>query len=118
MTTYERGEVILVEIAYSGAPGSKRRPAVVISVDDFNRAGIKLIVAAITSNIAPPLRFGDTPLNEWQHAGLVKPSAVRGIIATVDKAEIVRKLGKLSTEDWKSVEGRIAKILGYAVPVS
>jgi mRNA-degrading endonuclease toxin of MazEF toxin-antitoxin module len=54
MTIYRRGDVILVEIAFSGAVGSKRRPAVVISVEAFNRAGIKLIVAAVTGNVSPP----------------------------------------------------------------
>lgn len=39
MTSYSQGEVILTEIAFSGDPGRKRRPAVVISVDEFNRAG-------------------------------------------------------------------------------
>ena len=50
MTSYNPGDVILVDIAFSGAVGYKRRPAVVISQDRFNTAGIKLIVAAITSN--------------------------------------------------------------------
>ena len=42
--------MILTEIAFSGDPGRKRRPAVVISIDEFNRAGTKLIVAAITAS--------------------------------------------------------------------
>ena len=58
MTTYDRGDVILVDIAFSGAVGHKRRPAVVVSKDIFNSAGIKLIVAAITSNVGPPIQTG------------------------------------------------------------
>jgi PemK-like, MazF-like toxin of type II toxin-antitoxin system len=73
MTIYRRGDVILVEIAFSGAVGSKRRPAVVISVEAFNRAGIKLIVAAVTGNVSPPFRPGDTLLNDWSAGGLLKP---------------------------------------------
>ena len=65
MTSYSRGDVILVEIAFSGATGSKRRPAVVISTNAFNRAGIKLIVATIASNVLPPFRPGDLLLNDW-----------------------------------------------------
>lgn len=49
MTNYNPGDVILVNIAFSGAVGYKRRPAVIISKDSFNTAGIKLIVAAITA---------------------------------------------------------------------
>lgn len=113
MTSYKRGDTILVDIAFSGALGYKRRPAVVISADRFNTAGIKLIVAAITSNIAPPFRPGDCVLNDWASAGLLKPSAVRGVLATVDKNDIVRKLGALSTRDFATVEQSIASILGF-----
>lgn len=118
MTTYNRGEVILVDIPFSGAEGYKRRPAVVISVDAFNLAGIKLIVAAITSNVSPPFRPGDTLLNDWSAAGLLKPLAVRGVLATVDKADIARKLGTLSASDFIQVEQAIANILGFVVSPS
>ncbi len=56
MTTYNRGDVILVDIAFCGSAGSKRRPAVVISTSAFNNAGIKPSVAAIASNVSPPFR--------------------------------------------------------------
>ena len=94
--TFNRGDVILVNIAFSGAVGYKRRPAVVMSAKHFNRAGIKLIVGAITSNVSPTFRPGDVLLSDWRAAGLVKPSAVRGVLATVDKSDVVRKLGALS----------------------
>ena len=47
MTSYRCGDVILVNIPFSGAAGFKKRPAVVISTVEFNNAGTKLIVAAI-----------------------------------------------------------------------
>ena len=118
MTRYNRGDVILVDIAFSGAMGYKRRPAVVISTDMFNAAGIKLIVAAVTSNVSPPFRPGDCLLNDWDSAGLLKPSAVRGVLATVDKADVVRKLGVLSAQDFAVVEQNIAGILGFRVSTS
>ncbi|OIO94134.1 MAG: hypothetical protein AUK03_07125 [Anaerolineae bacterium CG2_30_64_16] len=113
MISYSRGDVILVDIAFSGAVGHKRRPAVVISTDTFNSAGIKLIVSAITSNLTPPFRPGDSWLNDWRGAGLLKPSAVRGVGATVDKSEIIRKLGILSARDFAMIEDAIAEIPGF-----
>jgi mRNA interferase MazF len=89
---------------------------VVISTDAFNRAGIKLIVAAITGNVSPPFRPGDTLLNNWSAAGLLKPSAVRGVLATVDKADVVRKIGTLSGKDLAQVERSIADILNFVIP--
>ncbi|MFN8483038.1 MAG: type II toxin-antitoxin system PemK/MazF family toxin [Anaerolineae bacterium] len=112
--TYSRGDIILVEIPFSGTVGSKRHPAVVISMEAFNNAGIKLIVAAITSNISPPFRPGDTLLNEWAAVGLIKPSAVRGVLATVDKSGVARKLGAMSPTDFTRVERNLASILGFA----
>jgi mRNA-degrading endonuclease toxin of MazEF toxin-antitoxin module len=72
MTGYDPGDVILVDIAFSGAAGYKRRPAVVISKILFNTAGIKIIVAAITSNVSPPFRPGDTLLKDWSAGGLAQ----------------------------------------------
>lgn len=118
MTSYNRGDVILVDIAFSGASGYKRRPAVVISTDAFKGAGIKLIVAAVTSNVSPPFRPGDTLLPGWKAAGLLKPSAVRGVLATVDKSDVVRKLGTVAAQDLASVEHRIANVLGLFVSSS
>jgi mRNA interferase MazF len=115
MISYNRGDVVLVDIAFSGAVGHKRRPAVVVSTDAFNMAGTKLIVAAITSNVSSPFRPGDSLLNDWRTAGLLKPSAVRGVLATVDKIGVARKLGELSTQDFAIVEQGVANILGFQI---
>jgi mRNA interferase MazF len=115
MIVFDRGDVILVDTAFSGAMGYKRRPAVVISTGSFNRSGIKLIVVAVTSNVSPPFRPGDTLLNDWNAAGLIKPSAVRGVVATVDQADIVRLLGRLTAMDLTAVQQGVAGILGFTV---
>ena len=116
MTLYKRGAVILVDTAFSGSVGSKRRPAVVLSTNRFNNAGTKLIVAAITSNISPPFRPGDTLLNEWNAAVPVKPSAVRGVLATVDKSDVVKTLGELTGTALAEIEKGAAGIIGFAAP--
>ncbi len=56
---------------------------------------------------------GDSLLNDWDAAGLLKPSAVRGVVATVDKSEVIRKLGVLSDRDHTIVEQALASILGF-----
>ena len=115
MTRYECGDVVLVDIAFSGADGRKRRPAVVVSTEAFNSAGVKLIVAAMTSNVSPPFRPGEAVIDDWRNAGLLKPSAVRGVIATVDKRDVARRLGRLAAEDLAHVSAGIADILGFVV---
>ena len=58
----------------------------------------------MTSNISAPFRPGDTLISDWKAAGLLKPSAVRGVLATVDKGDIYRKLGRLTKADFSQVQ--------------
>jgi len=44
--------------------------------------------------------------------------AVRGMLATVDKADVVRKLGVLSAQDFAIVEQSLTGILGFRVATS
>lgn len=113
---YQRGDVILVELPFTDGPGSKKRPAVVLSTQAFNNAGIKLIVMAITSNLDQPFRPGDTTLGDWQAAGLLKPSAVRGYLGMADQRHVEQVLGKLSIGDFAQVEQAVAEIIGLAMP--
>lgn len=113
---YQRGDVLLVELPFTDGPGSKKRPAVVLSTEAFNRAGTKIIVAAITSNLSAPFRLGDTTLGDWQAAGLLKPSAVRGYLGMADQRHIERLLGKMTDADFSQVEQGVADIMGLAVP--
>ncbi len=113
---YQRGDILLVEMPFTDGPGGKKRPAVVLSTEAFNRSGIKIVVAAITSNLNAPFRPGDTTLGEWQTAGLLKPSAVRGYLGMVDQRDVERVLGKMTDKDFSQVEQGIASILGLPVP--
>ncbi len=59
-------------------------------------------MAAITSNVAR--RLGDHLVSNWKSAGLLFPSVVTGIIRTVERAMIRRRLGALTAGDLGSVE--------------
>ena len=115
MTSFSRGEVLMVEIAFSGTPGRKKRPAVVISVEEYHRGGTKLIVAGLTSNVTSPTRFGDVSIQHWQKAGLVKPSVFRGVVMTVDELDVARPMGVLDQSDFEKLEASIAEILGFSI---
>jgi len=113
ITPYQRGDVLFAEIVFSGSLGRKNRPVVVLSVDAFHQAGSKLIVAALTGNILPPFRPGYTFINDWARAGLAKPSAMRGIVITIDENEVVRPFGVMSAQDFSDVEQAIKTIMGF-----
>lgn len=48
---YRRGDIVLVSFPFTDLTSYKRRPALILSPDSFNAAGVDLVLAAITSHI-------------------------------------------------------------------
>lgn len=112
MTRFKRGEVVLVPFPFADRSAVKRRPALVLSTDEYNSRTGDLIIAQITSRVNSPSRPGDYRLRHWQQAGLNVPSLVRARMATLHSATIVRTVGQLSTQEMTSAGRSIASALG------
>ena len=50
MTTYRRGDIVLVPFEFSNLLGSKWRPAVVVSSTHYNQTTPDILIASITGN--------------------------------------------------------------------
>jgi mRNA interferase MazF len=83
---FDFGDVVLVPFPFTSQTASKKRPAVVVSSPAYNTARPDLVVMAITRQLRPSLGFGDTPVGRWEAAGLLKPSAVKPVFATLEQA--------------------------------
>ena len=71
-----------------------------------------VILMAITSQLRPTSALGDVWLCHWQAAGLLKPSAVKPVVATLEQSLIIRKLGSLVSEDQGTLRQAIGWIIG------
>lgn len=103
MTACNRGDIVLIGFVFSDDSGKKLRPAVIISSEDYHRARQEVVVAAITSNVKRRL-FGDHRITDWRGAGLLFPSLVTGIVRTVKRTIIDRKLGSMLRPDMEAVD--------------
>jgi len=112
MTKYKRADIVLVDFGFSEGTGSKKRPALIISSDNYHKGRQEVIVAAITGNIKREL-FGDTGIDKWKEAGLIYPSLVTGIIRTLKDNMIMRKLGTLLQQDLQKVQKNLGKAMGF-----
>ena len=110
MTACNRGDVVLVGFVFSDESGRKVRPAVVISSQDYHRGRQEMVVAAITSNVRRRL-FGDHRIVDWKGAGLLFPSLVTGIVRTVKRTIIDRKLGSMPRPDMEAVDRTLRRSL-------
>lgn len=106
MTTYSRGDVVLVKFVFADEKGIKQRPGLVVSSAAYHRGRREAILAAITSRMGRSL-VGDYRVAQWKEAGLPLPSTVTGIIRTIKQDMIIRKLGALSSAELASVESQL-----------
>ena len=101
---YKKWDIILVSFPFTNLRSSKKRPALVISPDEYNSSE-DLIIAFITSQIDRAYKPGDYHIQEWQQAKLPKPSMIRMKLATIEKSIVVKKMGQLSENDIGQFQG-------------
>lgn len=113
--TFDRGQVIVVNVTFTGQTGSKPRPAVVLSTPAFHRKLPDVIVCPISSqprhhsNPGP----GDHPLRQWSAIGLKHPSTARlSNLVAVEKKLIKGVLGTMPPEDMGPIEAGLRVALG------
>ena len=111
MTSYEQGDVVLVRFIFADETGSKRRPAVIISTNDYHHSRQEAIMAAITSNV-DRLLAGDHLIAGWRKAGLLFPSVATGIIRTIKQAMIEHRLGVMPPADMQAIREKLRQVLG------
>ena len=111
-STHAFGDIVLVPFPFTDQTASKNRPAVVVSSEAYNKQRLDLIVIAVTSQIRPSSALGEIEIVEWQKAGLLKPSVIKPVIATLEKSLVRKRLGTLAEKDIKSLRAALALILG------
>jgi mRNA interferase MazF len=96
MTPCDPGDVVLVRFPFSDLVASKKRPVLVLSPRGYGNRYGDVVVLALTSQDSGDEQFA---LQNWQQAGLPKPTWFKPLIATITSRIIDRRLGTLSAED-------------------
>ena len=106
----EPGAVVRVEIRFSEGQGKKRRPAVILSGDDYHRSRADTVVLALSSQMQVTY-YGDCELLDYKGAGLPAPTKAKGVIETVAQASIDHQYGFLTAVDFVRVKDSVREIL-------
>jgi len=109
---FEFGDIVLVPFPFTSQTASKKRPAVVVSSRAYNTAKPDIVLMAVTSQLRPAPILGEVWLQAWNAAGLIKPSAIKPVFATLEQTLIIRSLGALATADREALRQAIAQIIG------
>ena len=111
-TSYRFGDVVLVPFPFTDQSGDKKRPAVVVSSDRYQRERPDVIIMAITSQVRQSADVGEVTIAGWKKAGLLKASVTKPVLATIEQPLIIRKLGRLQPADCAAVRSALRLILG------
>jgi mRNA interferase MazF len=108
MSSYSRGDVILVRYPFSDLSGSKIRPAVVVNAPHISKDVLILPLTSKTKTLLP----GEFVLSDWSKAGLNVETAVKRGVYTVHQNLIVQIVGRLSDSDLKELDNALRLWLG------
>lgn len=108
MTSFKKWDVVLVPFPFTDLSTSKKRPALIISPDGYNKFE-DVVVMFITSNVKASPKPGDYKLKEWKKSGLPKVSMTRMRFSTIQKTIIIKKIGSFQDKDIAHLKKEIMK---------
>jgi mRNA interferase MazF len=109
MSSYSKGEVVLIRYPFSNLSGSKVRPAVIraphVSQDVF--------IVPLTSKTTSLLP-GEFVLSDWRQAGLNVSTAVKRGLYAVHQDLVAKRVGKLSEADALNLDQTLCNWFGIS----
>jgi mRNA interferase MazF len=104
-------EIVVVPFPFTDKSAVKKRPALVLSTEEFNRQGHAVLAMITTKNHAPwP---GDCPIENFQEAGLGLPCIIRPKLFSLDNRLILRKMGALGAKDAERARELLRSMLAF-----
>ena len=67
---------------------------------------------AVTSQVRGTGTFGELVVEDWQAAKLIRPSAIKPVLATLEQTLVIKKLGRLSTRDQQRLRETVTTLFG------
>ena len=105
MTSFQAGDLVLVDFPFTASGQTKPRPALVI----LDTGDADVLLARVTTQ--PVHTTHDVPVKDWRQAGLLAPSFVRlHKLATIAKARVRQRLGSLPPADRQQVGAVIRQL--------
>jgi mRNA interferase MazF len=113
--TYKQRDIVLLPFPYSDLSSSKRRPALVVSCDEFNFASEDIVCCVVTKNPQKDVRSveicgKDVSEGELHFDSKVKPYR----LFTVSKKIVLRKICRLGRPKFNEAISKLHSIVKKA----
>jgi len=110
--TFEQGDIVLAEVPFSDASGTKRRPVMVVSSRRYNANSLDVIVFAITSNLVNARHSVPIDNPDLSEGTIIRPSLIKvDHVLTLDRSVLHRKLCRVKPEVVAKAKAILSAIL-------
>ena len=111
---FNQGDIVLINIPFSDLRSSKKRPALIVSKDEYNRKQEDVIIAAITSNLKVKDYTVEFDNNDLKSGAVLKKSCVRADkLYTLNKLLIIERFAVVSDEIFQKTIEMIESVTAH-----
>lgn len=100
-------EIILVPFPFSDQSGTKVRPALVLSKDEFNLNSRDIIICGITSNISKDFYSIKIESKDLEEGRIEASMAKVENLAKIEQSLVIKKIGRLNSAKFGEVMGKL-----------
>ena len=116
---YRKWDIVLVPFPFTDLTTTKKRPALIISSNEFNRISRTVIVVEITSNLKSGFKelnvlIEDKDVRRYPGTKPIIKSIIKPyVIFSINKMLIIKRIGMLSEERLDEVFDKLKKVLAH-----
>ncbi|OGI15243.1 hypothetical protein A3K63_04200 [Candidatus Micrarchaeota archaeon RBG_16_49_10] len=112
-TTYEAGDIVLVPFPFTDLSGMKKRPALVVSNNMYNRSSEDFIICSITSNLQNREHSVLISSSDLESGFIPKTSIVKvNNIHNFKQGLALKKIGRVKKKVLKEVKEKLFELMG------
>ncbi len=112
MIRYRFGDIVLVPFPFMDPDAAGKRPAVVVSTETYKWQRPDVVIMAVTSQLKSASHMNDIPVCDWEQAGLLHPSVVKPLFATIERNRIIEKRGRMTGRDAAVLNNVLKMLIG------
>jgi mRNA-degrading endonuclease toxin of MazEF toxin-antitoxin module len=111
-SSFEQGDIVILDIPFSSFKDSKLRPALVVSSRKFNQDSPDIVVLKVTGSFFKTKWELELDQKDLERGRLKKKSYIdAGFLLTVEKRLVKKKVGSITTEKLEEVLKTVGSIL-------
>jgi len=111
---YKQGEVVIVPFPFSDLSGTKRRPVLILSTEDYNSKTEDIIICGVTSNLKNSdysVLFDNDNLVQGNIPARSRIKVDK--LFTIEKSKVVKKVAVVSDEVLNNVKNEMIKLFSF-----